>query len=160
MKFYVEGWVPVPAATEEGEIDEEDLPVFPDSAKAGTTLGPGLDDNIIFDGGRRPSVDGFLAFVGNENRETRTLPITIIVRFGVNGETVFPDTFTASLNRVDVTQDFIMTGNGDERVAFFELGSSPIVVGRNVLVTSVDGIVPGTTRTASDGDAFTFFAVE
>ena len=65
--------------------------------------------------------------------------------------------FPAQLNRVAVTGSFQPTGNGDERVAIFDLADSPIVVGRNVLVTSVEGIVPGTARTASDGDAFTFF---
>ena len=52
---------------------------------------------------------------------------------------------------MDVTEAFHLTGNGSEKLAIFELGSSPIVVGRNVLKTSVDGIVLDTTRTASDG---------
>ncbi len=161
-KFFTQGWVQIPRADDAGDFDDAGVVPLPftQDSKSGSILSPGLDDSLIFNGGRRPSVDGFLAFVGNENRETRTLPIAIIIRFGINGETVFPETFSAALNRVDVTQDFIMTGNGDERVAFFEVGSSPIVVGRNVLVTGLDGIVPGTTRTATDGDAFTFFAVE
>ena len=162
VKFYAKGFAQVPTATSEDDFDEAGMtiPVFPDDSKAGATLGPRLVDNLIFAGGRRPSVDGFLGFVGNENGETRRLPVSILIRFGVNGETVFPDTFTAALNRVDVTQRFIKTGNGTERVALFEPGQSPLVLGRNVLTTSVNGLVPDTTRTATDSDAFTFFAVQ
>ena len=162
VKFYVQGFAQVPTATDEGDFDNAGItiPVFPDDAKAGATLGPRLADNLIFAGGRRPSVDGFLGFAGTQNGETRQLPVSILIRFGVNGETVFPDTFKAALNREDVTPRFIKTGNGFERVALFELGQSPIVLGRNVLTTSVDGIVPDTTRTATDSDAFTFYAVQ
>ena len=162
VKFYVRGFAPLPRATSEDDFDDAGItiPVFPDDSKVGGTLGPRLTDNLIFAGGRRPSVDGFLGFVGNENGETRRLPVSILIRFGVNGETVFPDTFRAALNREDVTQRFIKTGNGTERVALFELGQSPLVLGRNVLTTSVDGLVPDTTRTATDSDAFTFFVVQ
>ena len=41
--------------------------------------------------------------------------------------------------------------------AEFRQGSSPLQLGSNVLRTSVDGIVPGTTdRTATDTDRVTF----
>ena len=65
--------------------------------------------------------------------------------------------FSATLNQADVTNAFQATGNGTDRVAVFELAGSPLVSGRNVLRTSIEGIVPGTTRSASDGDAITFF---
>lgn len=162
VKFYAQGWAQVPTATDEEDFHAAGItfPVFPENWIEGSTVGPGLDDSLIFAGGRRHSVDGFLGFVGAENRETRALPVTIIVRFGNNGENVDTTTFTARLNRVDMTQEFQLTGNGSEKMAVFALGSSPIVVGRNVLRTSVDGIVPDTTRTAADSDALTFFAVE
>jgi len=160
VKFYVKGFAQVPTATSEDDFNDITIPVFPDDSKAGVTLGPRRTDNVIFAGGRRPSVDGFLGFAGTQNGETRQLPVSILIRFGVNGETVFPDTFKAALNREDVTQHFIKTGNGSERVALFELGQSPIVLGRNILTTSVDGLVPDTTRTATDSDAFTFYAVQ
>ncbi len=118
----------------------------------------GLDDGIIFGGGRRPSVDGFLAFVGlAEDRETLRRPVTMVIRFGVNGESVNSSTFHAKLNGVDVTGDFEATGNGNEMLAVFEIGSSPVIVGRNVLSTSIEGTVPDTTRTAADTDRLTFF---
>ncbi|MFO0779770.1 MAG: hypothetical protein U0223_19435 [Nitrospira sp.] len=160
VKFYAKGFAQIPTATNEDDFNDITIPVFPDDSKAGVTLGPRRTDNVIFAGGRRPSVDGFLGFAGTQNGETRQLPVSILIRFAVNGETVFLDTFKAALNREDVTQRFIKTGNGSERVALFELGQSPIVLGRNVLTTSVDGMVPDTTRTATDSDAFTFYAVQ
>jgi len=158
-RFFAQGFAKIPQAEFEDELDipEISFPVFPLNSKEGSAVGPGLDDSLIFFGGRRPSVDGFLGFVGSTNRETRPLPVTIIVRFAINGETVDTSTFQASLNRVDVTGSFLPTGNGTELMAVFELDSSSLVTGRNVLNTSVNGIVPGTTRTASDGDSFTFF---
>lgn len=41
-------------------------------------------------------------------------------------------------------------------VAVFMPATSPLTSGRNVLLVSVDGIVPGTTRTATDANRFTF----
>ncbi|MBX3328727.1 MAG: hypothetical protein KF682_22890, partial [Nitrospira sp.] len=132
VKFYAKGFAQIPTATNEDDFNDITIPVFPDDSKAGVTLGPRRTDNLIFAGGRRPSVDGFLGFAGTQNGETRQLPVSILIRFAVNGETVFLDTFKAALNREDVTQRFIKTGNGSERVALFELGQSPIVLGRNV----------------------------
>ncbi len=157
-RYFAQGFAPIPQADHEGELDvPENQLTFTQNSKSGLTIGPGLDDSLIFHGGRRPSVDGFLAFVGSQNRETRSAPTSIIIRFGVNGETVNVSTFKASLNRVDVTGTFKPTGNGEERLGIFDISNSPLVTGRNVLNTAVDGIVPGTTRTASDGDSFTFF---
>ena len=155
--FYAQGYAPVPQADDEDDFEGIDIPIFTENSFIGSTIGPGRDDGVIFAGGRRPAVDGFLGFVGVNDRDTLSLPVVLSLRFAVNGETVDTSTFTAQLNRVDVTGSFQPTGNVDERIAIFDLADSPIVVGRNVLVTSVDGIVPGTTRTASDGDAFTFF---
>ena len=155
--FYAQGYAPVPQADSEDDFEGIFFPTFTENSLIGSTIGPGRDDGVTFAGGRRPSVDGFLGFVGVNDRDTLILPVAISLLFAVNGETVDTSTFTAQLNRVAVTGSFQPTGNGDERVAIFDLADSPIVVGRNVLVTSVEGIVPGTSRTASDGDAFTFF---
>lgn len=155
--FYARGYAPAPQADSEDELEGIDVPIYTESSFIGSTVGPGRDDGVVFAGGRRPSVDGFLGFVGVNDRDTLILPVVISLRFAVNGETVDTSTFTAQLNRVDVAGSFQPTGNGDERVGIFDLAGSPVVVGRNVLVTSIDGIVPGTARTASDGDALTFF---
>jgi hypothetical protein len=155
--FYAQGYAPAPQADSEDDFEGIHIPTFTENSFIGSTVGPGRDDGVTFAGGRRPSVDGFLGFVGINDRDTLSPPAVLSLRFAVNGETVDIPTFTAQLNRVDVTGSFQPTGNGDERVAIFDLAASPIVVGRNVLFTSVEGIVPGTTRTASDGDALTFF---
>lgn len=158
--FYAQGFAPIPSAVSEDDFDlaEIEIPTALENSFIGSTVGPGLDDNIIFTGGRRPSVDGFLGFVGLAgDRETLLRPVTMLVRFGVNGETVDTSTFHAELNRVDVTGSFTPTGNADELLAVFELAASPLVIGRNVLATSVEGTVPGTMRNAADTDRLTFF---
>lgn len=156
--FYAQGYAPIPKSVSEDDFDDFEIPTFTENSFIDFTVGPGLDDGIIFEGGRRPSVDGFLAFVGLAgDRETLLRPVTMVIRFGVNGESVNTSTFHAELNRVDVTGVFEATGNGDEMLAVFEVGSSPLVVGRNVLSTSVEGTVPDTTRTAADTDRLTFF---
>lgn len=158
--FYAQGFALLPTSVSEDDFDlaEIEIPTALENSFIGSTVGPGLDDNIIFTGGRRPSVDGFLGFVGLAgDRETLLRPVTMVVRFGVNGETVDTSTFHAELNRVDVTGSFTPTGNADEMLAVFELAASPLVVGRNVLATSVEGTVPGTTRSAADTDRLTFF---
>jgi hypothetical protein len=38
----------------------------------------------------------------------------------------------------------------------FHLGSSPLIVGKNVPLTSVEGLVPGSTRRAADADRIVF----
>ncbi len=158
VMFFAQGFAKLPVAESEDDFGEIELLTFDENSQIGTTVGPGLDDNIIFTGGRRPSVDGFLGFVGLAgDRETLLRPVTMLVRFGVNGETVDASTFHAELNRVDVTGSFTPTGNADELLAVFELAASPLVVGRNVLATSVEGTVPGTTRSAADTDRLTFF---
>ena len=158
--FYAQGFALLPTSVSEGDFDLAgiEIPKFTENSFIGSTVGPGLDDNIIFAGGRRPAVDGFLGFVGLAgDRETLLRPVTMVVRFGVNGETVDTSTFLAELNRVGVTGSFTPTGNADELLAVFDLADSPLVIGRNVLFTSVEGTVPGTTRTAADTDRLTFF---
>jgi hypothetical protein len=155
--FFAQGFAKAPQADSEDDFDDTVFPTFEENSFEGTTIGAGLDDGIVFAGGRRPSVDGFLGFVGVEDRTTLAAPVVLVIRFAVNGESVDVSTFSAQLNRVDVTGQFQPTGNSDEMLALFDLATSPLVVGRNLLNTSVEGIVPGMTRTAADGDAFTFF---
>lgn len=156
--FFSQGYAPLPSALSEDDFDGIEIPLYTENSFIDFTVGPGLDDGIIFAGGRRPSVDGFLAFVGLAgDRETLLRPVTMVIRFGVNGESVNTSTFHAELNRVDVTGVFEATGNGDEMLAVFEIGSSPLEIGRNALTTSVEGTVPGTMRTAADTDRLTFF---
>lgn len=81
--------------------------------------------------------------------------MTVQIRFSRDGEVVNPSTFSAVLNSTDVTASFITNASGD-KVAVFELGSSPLHSGKNVLLLQVEGIKPGTTSTAIDADRFIF----
>ncbi len=75
----------------------------------------------------------------------------------VTGETVNRQSFRATLNQQDVTNLFVTdTTYGGDLVAQFNFQNSSLPVGRNVLITSVDGTIPDTTRTASDVDRVTF----
>lgn len=91
------------------------------------------------------------------NDDIRTAPVGIIIKFSLNGEAVDRSTFRAELNRADVTAKFVPGGAPGDLVAVFDLDSSPLKLGRNVLLTTVSGLVPGTNRTASDVDRVTFF---
>jgi len=157
--FFAQGDVPLAqVATDVGELplEGEEIGDFTEDSFVGNTISPKvLEPQEVFGGGRRPAVDGFLGFVNIRDRDTRQAPFSVIVRFSVNGETVDTATFSATLNRVDVTAAFQPTGDPNERVAIFDLASTPLELGRNVLLTSVDGIVSGTTRTASDVDRLT-----
>lgn len=157
VTFFAQGYAPLPSAVSEDDFDEVDIPDPLENSLMGSATGPGLDEEIIFTGGRRPSVDGFLGFVGVTDRQTLSRPVVITLRLAVNGEDVNPATFTASLNRVDVTQTFQPSGRPNELIGIFDLGSSPLEIGRNALSTSIEGIVPETTRTGVDTDRFTFF---
>ena len=84
------------------------------------------------------------------------IPATVVMRVGARaGETVDRATLHVELNRVDVTGQFVTNSMGDA-VAVFALGSAPLQSSRNVLLVSVDGVVPGTNRTATDADRFVF----
>lgn len=67
-------------------------------------------------------------------------------------------TFTAKLNGADVSAQFLVL-EPNRRRAVFQFGpGSPLMSGKNVLTTSVDGTVPGSTHTATDSDRVVFLA--
>jgi len=159
-QFFAEGFTKIPAVTEDvGELPQQGAEVqdFTVSSFSGVTVSPTPVSSTPFAGGRRPAVDTFLVFVNIADGDTRPAPAAIVVKFAPNGETVDRSTFRATLNRVDVTAAFVPTSGGSgDLVAIFDLGSSPLQTGRNVLLTTVEGIVPDTTRTAPDVDRLTF----
>lgn len=152
---YARGYNHVPAMDSAGVA-----PVGPGSWKSDavvdTVFGPGDCRNVQDWGNRRPGTDGFMGMVNFVNGATLPAgPATIQLRFSRSGEQVDRASFHAELNRVDVTAAFHPNSIGD-LAAIFNVGSSPLVHGKNVLLLSVDGIVPGTTRTGTDADRFTF----
>jgi hypothetical protein len=138
-------------------LEGEEIPDLTSDSFSGTTVGPvPLDTSQVFFGGRRPGVDGFLVFLNLVSGDTKSAPVGAVIQFGIDGETVDPSTFHATLNGTDVTGLFVPGSQSQQMVAIFDLGTTPLVTGKNVLITSVDGIVPGTSRNATDVDRVTF----
>lgn len=148
-------------AVDTGDLAQEGQEVPPLTADSfsGSTVGPlPVNTSAVFFGGRRPAVDGFLVFLNLASGDVKNAPVGVVIQFGIDGETVDTSTFSATLNGTDVTSLFAPGPNSQQMTAIFPLGTSPLVAGKNVLITSVTGIVPGTTRTANDVDRVTFTA--
>lgn len=107
-------------------------------------------------GNRRPAVDGFLVFANVQDKATFQGSVMIVVRLAAGGETVDQSTLNVLLNSVDVTSSFAWNERYNGYMGTFNPGPSPLKTGTNVLRTAVDGIVPGTARTATDTDRLTF----
>jgi hypothetical protein len=157
VQFFAQGETKL-AQVGEDEVELPfELPDFTQDSFVGSAVGPvPVDEAQFFTGGRRPAVDSFLVFLNLVDGDTRPAPMAVVVKFGIGGETVNAATFRATLNGTDVTASFVPNGRPGELVGVFDLGISPLATGRNVLLTSVDGTVPGTTRTATDVDRVTF----
>jgi hypothetical protein len=108
-------------------------------------------------GNRRPSVDGFLVFANVDDKTTFQGEALFVFRLASAGERVDTKTLRVLLNSSDVTTKFVWSDVFHGYAATFSAGSSPLKTGTNVLRTSVEGIVPGTTdRVATDTDRLTF----
>ncbi|HEX7117189.1 MAG TPA: hypothetical protein VF212_00265 [Longimicrobiales bacterium] len=156
-RSYVQGFAPVPYLP----IGFDEPTVVPDdttNSQRGWTLGPTRYTTIATTGGRRPAVDGFLVFMNVARRGTTLRdPAPIALDLAAGGETVFRETLVVELNGVDVTAAFQPgPADGADLVAVFQLGASPLAVGRNVLTTRIEGIVPGTDRRAADTERLVF----
>ena len=157
-QFYAQGFRKLPQVSGDAEEIADAgyvIPPLTQDSFNGITTTPNL---LPYGGGRRPAIDGFLVFLNiQKSGNVFVSPVTIAVKFSFNGETVSRQSFSATLNRIDVTDQFVPdTTYGGDLVAQFTLLGSPMVVGRNVLITSVDGTVPDTTRIATDVDRVIF----
>ncbi len=113
--------------------------------------------DLDWSGNRRPAVDGFLVFANVQNRSTYAGSALVVLRLASAGETVDVASLRVLLNGNDVTGTFTWSDQYNGYAATFTPGSSPIQAGPNVLHTSIEGIVPGTTdRRATDTDRLTF----
>lgn len=156
VPFFALGYNHVAEPPVSDSDEAPDVPNWRDDAVRGLVLGPGDCRTVQDWGNRRPGVDGFAGLVNFASGATLPAgPVTVQVRFARSGEQVDGNTFHAELNATSVTARFRSSALGD-RIALFEIGSSPLQSGRNVLLVSVEGIVPGTTRTGTDADRFTF----
>ncbi len=156
--FYLQGFTKLPQVTGDAEEIFEagfEIKDFTEDSFSGQTTGPTTGGAFL--GGRRPAVDGFLAFLNLKKNDVFVSPATIVIKFAVGGENVDRNSFHASLNGVDVTGAFVPDDTyGGDFAAVFAIGTSPLAAGRNVLIATVNGVVPGTSRTAADVDRVTF----
>lgn len=101
-------------------------------------------------------MDALVTFLALKDGDAKVAPVLVDIAFGPNGERLYADTFRAALNGVHITGQFVATSSTRRR-AYLQLGSgSALKFGVNVLSTSVDGMVPGATRTATDSDRLNF----
>jgi len=158
-RAYVKGYVPLPAVSE-SDFAEEAMIVPHDTTNSQRrwTLGPTQYQEVVTGGNRRPATDGFLGFMNlSEKSSILTDPAPIALKFSLDGETVFTETLEVKLNGTDVTDAFHPgPGDGADLVGVFAIGSSPLQEGKNVLLTSVDGIVPSNGNTGKDADRIVF----
>lgn len=154
--YYVGGWTPVPVEGVDFPVDGDIFePDFPMNLRAGNTVLPERNDLLTL-GGRRPAVDGFLVFANLNDFDTLTAPATVDLLLSQNGETVRPETMRVSLNGTDVTTRLKPIDVQRYR-GVFQLGDgSGLKLGRNVLTTRIDGVVPSSGKLATDNDRVTF----
>lgn len=158
-RAYVKGYVPLPAVSESDFAEEAiNVPHDTTNSQRRWTLGPTQYQEVVTGGNRRPATDGFLGFMNlSEKSSILTDPAPIALEFSLNGETVFTETLEVKLNGVDVTDAFHPgADDGADLVGVFSIGSSPLQEGKNVLLTSVDGIVPSNGNTGKDADRIVF----
>lgn len=158
-RTYIQGFASTPY------VSEKDIPVplvvphDTTNSQRGWTLGPTLYSEVMTFGTTEVvNANGFLGFM-NVDTEGSVLmdPAPIALKLSVNGETIFPETFMATLNGIDVTGSFFPgASEGADLVAVFYTESSPLLAGDNVLETSIEGLLPGTTTRAIDVDLVTF----
>ena len=152
--FYAQGFVKLDV------VDESDpnavyppvLTLEQDSYSA-TTVSPAAPKDVYF-GGRRPAVDGFLYFVGHSTK-TRKLrrspsisPCRTARSFYRNLQGNVEQRGCHALLRRPRTTNGAVFVLGD--------GASPLKEGRNVLLTTIEGVVPGTNRRTTDADRIGF----
>lgn len=162
-RAYVQGYAPIPfPPSGEDDYDAYEAshsePEDTTNAQRTWTLGPAFYGTVVSDGNRRGAVDGFLGFMNlRESGTVMNDPAVIALKFALNGEAVARESFKATLNGVDITASFFPGGPGSaDLIAVLRPQSSPLQVGKNVLITSVEGTVPGTARQASDTDRMVF----
>lgn len=153
--FYAGGWLPIPVEGTDFPIGQEPVaPDFPGNMFQGTVSAAPTYFSTLDFGGRRPSVDGFLVFTSLKDGGAYASPLAIDIAFSQQGEIVQQNTFKATLNGTDITNQFIAISPKQMRAVLTT--GAVLKAGKNVLQTVVQGTVPGATRQARDTDRLTF----
>lgn len=156
-RAYVQGYAGYREAEDLG-YDDYTVPHDTTNSQRRWTLAPTLYPEVLTTGDETEPTDGFLGFMSLRATGSVLLdPAPVALELAVNGETVFPETLLVTLNGVDVTDGFHPgPAEGADLVAIFRLGSSPLQEGTNVLITNIQGVIPGTSQTGTDTDAIEF----
>lgn len=119
---YLQGYVPLPQSTGEEEYEpdfSESHPSPDDLENNSIKVTTSIPATPLYDGNRRPSVDGFVAPISvyTANKDEFYAPVTLYLAFALNGEEVFTSTFKATLNGIDVTDKVRLwcSGRGERR---------------------------------------------
>jgi hypothetical protein len=149
--FYAQGFAPLPTATEVDDFASDAPKDYADDSYVGTLQAPA---GLLASQVGSPSVDGFLLITSPKNGAKVPTPangvgyIQASVAYAVDGEKVDLTTFRAELNDQDVTDLFSQTNTatntktGRFYIPGYNNGSSPLVVGRNVLRATINGTDP------------------
>lgn len=153
-RAYVRGYVALP----DPQGGDWTVPDDTTDAQRRWTVGPTVYPEVLTRGTGGETYDGFLGFMSLRAAGTVMLdPAPVAVKFAVDGEQVFRETFSATLNGVDVTDAFHPgPADGADLTALFRVAGSPLLEGPNVLVTSVEGIDPATGQRVTDLDTVSF----
>ncbi|MGH7565168.1 MAG: hypothetical protein ACREK5_12210 [Gemmatimonadota bacterium] len=162
-RTYVQGYAqvpfpPDPSVDPDAYYAMNPIPHDTTNSQRGWTLGPTIYTEVLTPGDDGLTTDNFLGWMNISDFATILIdPAPIALKFSVVGETVFPETFQAVLNGVDVTEAFLPgPPDGADRVAVFRLGSSPLIEGLNVIQTSIEGIEGITGVRGPDIDVMRF----
>src|SRR5262249_1932087 len=138
IRFYAQGFTPVPAAADAGDLDDAGLmlPDYTNDSIIGVTQGPSPSNPTI-----QPSGLGFFNFVGLTNGAVVKAPLSVGIHFNPSAGTINTTTFNVTLNGQDITSTFKATGVGSDLTA--TISGSLIANGMNVLQGSVSGIPNG-----------------
>lgn len=162
-RTYVKGFAAVPYLPDGYDDSEVRVPDDTTDAQRTWVPAPKKYTTVRSAGGVQAGVEGFVGFMNMDTLGTiQETPAIVALKFALNGETVFRETLNVTLNGQNVTGDFY-PGPEDSahRVGLFFNYHSPIVIGQpNVLVVTVEGIIPGTSTRATDTDTVRFVVTD
>jgi dockerin type I repeat protein len=142
VSAYVQGFTKLPQTVDAGDLSTAGYRTvdFTDNSIVALTEGPSPTSYSV-----QPSGAGFFSFTSLVNQQVTKSPITVGVHFDLSLGTVETGSLHASLNGVDITSLFAMSGKGPDLVARLDVGSTPLVPGANFL----EGIVSATPNGAA-----------
>lgn len=113
--------------------------------------------DVDWSGNRRPTVDGFLVFANLQDKQSFQGSALIVFRLGTTGAVVDPTSLRVVLNGIPVTTMFTYNATFKGYAARLTAGSPGLLSGKNVLITSVSGTIPGVIdKPTTDTDRVTF----